>query len=69
LTVEGGEKLLLNLKKENIVAYIDYARMRDTTGAGHPAYIRTPDGVRYRDVKPARFKLILENQNHAAARH
>ncbi len=69
LTVEGGEKLLLNLKKENIVAYIDYARMRDTSSTGHPAYIRTPNGVRYRDVKPARFKLILENQNHAAARH
>jgi YbbR domain-containing protein len=69
LTVEGGEKLLLNLKKEDIIAYIDYTRMRDTAATGHPAYIRTPDGVRYRDVKPARFKLILENQNHAAARH
>jgi YbbR domain-containing protein len=69
LTVEGGEKLLLNLKKENIVAYIDYARIRDTATTGHPAYIRTPEGVRYRDVKPALFKLLIENQNHASARH
>jgi YbbR domain-containing protein len=69
LTVEGGEKLLLNLKKENIIAYIDYARIRDATALGHPAYIRTPEGVRYRDVKPAFFKLIIENQNHASARH
>jgi len=68
LTVEGGEKLLLDLKKEDIVAFIDYARLRDTTTIGHPAHIRAPDGVRYRDVKPALFKLIIENQNHAPAR-
>jgi YbbR domain-containing protein len=69
LTVEGGEKLLLNLKREDIVAYIDYARIRETATAGHPAYIRTPDGVRYRDVKPTLFKLIMEAKNHAPARH
>jgi YbbR domain-containing protein len=69
LTVEGGEKLLLHLKKENIVAYIDYTRIRDSATAGHPAYIQTPEGVRYRDVKPALFKLIIETSNHAAARH
>lgn len=69
LTVEGGEKLLLHLKKENIVAYIDYTRIRDTDAAGHPAYIQTPEGVRYRDVKPALFKLIIETTNHAAARN
>jgi YbbR domain-containing protein len=70
LTVEGGEKLLLNLKREDIVAYIDYARIRDDVAtAGHPAYIRTPNGVRYRDVKPTLFKLMIEVQNHASARH
>jgi YbbR domain-containing protein len=69
LTVEGGEKILLHLKKENIVAYIDYMRIRDTAAIGHPAYIQTPEGVRYRDVKPALFKLIIETSNHAAARH
>jgi len=69
LTVEGGEKLLLDLKRENIVAYIDYARIREATAAGYPAYIRTPEGVRYRDVKPILFKLIIENANHASARH
>jgi YbbR domain-containing protein len=70
LTVEGGEKLLLNLKREDIVAYIDYARIRDDVAAtGHPAYIRTPEGVRYRDVKPTLFKLMMEVQNHASARH
>jgi YbbR domain-containing protein len=69
LTVEGGEKLLLNLNREDIVAYIDYARIRDDGAAGHPAYIRTPSGVRYRDVKPTLFKLMIEAQNHASARH
>lgn len=69
LTVEGGEKLLLDLKREDIVAYIDYARIRETNAAGYPAYIRTPAGLRYRDAKPALFKLIIENTNHASARH
>jgi YbbR domain-containing protein len=69
LTVEGGEKLLLDLKRENIVAYIDYARIRETAADGYPAYIRTPEGVRYRDVKPTLFKLIIETTNHASARH
>ncbi|MDZ7345086.1 MAG: hypothetical protein ONA90_11305 [candidate division KSB1 bacterium] len=68
LTVEGSEKLLLNIKRENIVAYIDFARIRGSETEGHPAYIRTPEGVRYRDVKPAFFKLIMERQNHAPAR-
>jgi YbbR domain-containing protein len=68
LTVEGGEKLLLNLKREDIVAYIDYGRIRDSATSGHPAYIRTPKGVRYRDVKPALFTLMMEAQNHASAR-
>ncbi len=69
LTVEGGEKLLLDLKRENIVAYIDYGRIREATAAGYPAYIRTPEGVRYRDVKPTLFKLLVEPTNHASARH
>jgi YbbR domain-containing protein len=69
LTVEGGEQLLLNLKREDIAAYIDFARIRGSETEGHPAYIRTPEGVRYRDVKPAFFKLIMERQNHAPARH
>jgi YbbR domain-containing protein len=67
LTVEGGEKILLNLKREDIVAYIDYERIRDSA-AGHPAYIRTPQGVRYRDVKPALFTLMIEAKNRASAR-
>jgi hypothetical protein len=58
------------LKREDIVAYIDYARIRDDAEtAGHRAYIRTPNGVRYRDVKPTLFKLMMEVQNHASARH
>jgi len=69
LTVEGGEQLLLTLKSEDIIAYIDYSRVREIASGGHPAYIRTPAGVRYRDVKPALFKLMTEAQNHATARH
>ncbi|MDZ7288605.1 MAG: hypothetical protein ONB44_03885 [candidate division KSB1 bacterium] len=69
LTLEGGEQLLLNLKREDIVAYIDYARIRDLAADGYPAYIRTPAGVRYRDVKPTLFKLMTEVRNHASARH
>lgn len=69
LTVEGGEKLLLNLKREEVSAYIDFAHANDNEYDGHPPEITTPPGVRYRNVKPALFKLMMERGNNASSRH
>jgi YbbR domain-containing protein len=68
ITVEGGEKLLMSLKREDIVAYIDFGRAQNPNAGGHAAYIQVPAGVRYRNVKPAFFKLMMERANGAPAR-
>lgn len=69
LTVEGGEKLLLNLKREEVNAFIDFAHAHDNEYEGHPPEIVTPPGVRYRNVKPSLFKLMMERGNNANSRH
>jgi hypothetical protein len=69
LTVEGGERLLMRLRREDISAYIDYARIRSTEAAGHPIVIKAPPGVRCRNVRPALFKLMMERNHNASARN
>ncbi|MGH7495059.1 MAG: CdaR family protein [bacterium] len=68
LTVEGGERLLMHLKREDISAYIDYARIRSTEAAGHALVIEAPPGVRCRNLRPALFKLMMERNHDASAR-
>jgi YbbR domain-containing protein len=60
LTLEGGVDLLLQLKKEDIVAYVDFRHWNGDLDGELPAYIETPPGIRYRDVRPARFRLLVE---------
>lgn len=59
LVLEGGAELLLNITKEDIKAYVDYNKIRQSHEKDHPAYIITPQGTRYRDVKPTRFKIVV----------
>ena len=68
LTVEGGEKLLLNLKREDVSAFIDFSHANDNELEGHPPEIVAPPDVRYRNVKPVLFKLMMERGNHAPTR-
>jgi hypothetical protein len=58
----------MSLKREDIVAYIDFGRAQNPNAGGHAAYIQVPAGVRYRNVKPAFFKLMMERANGAPAR-
>jgi YbbR domain-containing protein len=62
LVVEGGGDLLTNVSRDDIVAYIDYNRVRNISGNEFPAAIETPPGVSYRDVKPKTFKLAFERR-------
>ena len=61
LTIEGGVKLVTKISKEDIIAYIDLKK-EWTDPKGYPAYIETPEGIRYRDVVPKRFKVVLEKK-------
>ena len=61
LKLEGGEKILLGLRREDVHVYIDYERAsREPAKLGHAAYISVPEGVRYSDVTPERFTLAVE---------
>lgn len=62
LVLEGGGDLLTNVSRDDIVAYIDYNRVRNFPGNDVAAVIETPKGVSYRDVKPRTFKLTLERR-------
>ncbi len=63
LVLEGGGELLTQLDPNDILAYIDYNRIRLSPANEFPAVIDRPEGVRYRDVKPKTFKLVYERTN------
>lgn len=60
LVLEGGVDLLLNVTRANVRAYLDYRKIQTSQEQSHLAYIETPPGTRYRDVKPKRFSIIVE---------
>jgi YbbR domain-containing protein len=60
LVLEGGTDLLLTITKQDVKAYIDYEKVHASKKKNHLAYIETPKGTRYRDVKPKRFKVVVE---------
>jgi hypothetical protein len=63
LILEGGTEILLNVTHNDISAYIDYDKVVASNEKYHPAYIVTPPGIRYRDVKPMRFKIVVERKH------
>jgi len=60
LVLEGGSDLLLNVTNNDVQAYLDYQKIQHSKEKSHLAYIDTPKGVRYRDVKPKRFSIAVE---------
>ena len=63
LILEGGTDLLLNVTQSDVTAYIDYKKVVGSKEKKHPAYIVTPTGMRYRDVKPMLFKIVVERKH------
>lgn len=62
LVIQGGANLVFPVNEKDIEAYIDYARQRPSTQQDFPAYIKPIAGIRYRDIEPKRFKVILERE-------
>jgi len=62
LVLEGGGDLLTHVSRDDINAYIDYNRVKDSPAAAHPPVIEPPPGVSYRDVEPRTFRLVFENR-------
>jgi|GEM_PF-303470 len=65
LTLEGGVKVLAGVTEKEIVAYIDYKRKKKKNETGHPAIIKTPPGIIYRDATPRTFKIVIERKKDA----
>ncbi len=62
LVAEGGVNIISELGARDIVAYIDYSRQQDSSGAQFPAYLVPVENVRYRDISPKLFKILLERE-------
>jgi len=60
IKLQGGVKLLARLKKENIVATIDFRSRYRYKGGKIPAMISLPEGINFSDVKPQFFELVVE---------
>lgn len=60
LKVQGGVNVLSKLKKEEIVATIDFGSRYRYRGKRLPATIQLPRDVNFSDVKPQFFELIVE---------
>jgi len=66
LVLEGGSDQLLNVTKTDVRAYIDYEKVKHSHEKDHLAYIDPPPGIRYRDVHPTRFKIVIMKKNQPA---
>ena len=60
LKVQGGVNVLAKLKKEDIVATIDFRRRYLYRGKHIPAMIDVPEGITFSDARPKNFELIVE---------
>ncbi len=61
LVVEGGVDVVSPLKAGDIQAFIEYQPQMETT-AEYSVNIEPIEGVRFRDVRPSRVKVILQHR-------
>jgi hypothetical protein len=62
LIIDGGVDVVSAVSAKDIIAYIDYQRHRSSEEHDYPAYIEPLPGIRYRDIEPKRFKVVLERE-------
>lgn len=65
LTVQGGVNEVFPLESDDIDAYIDYKANRDTTFMDYPVQIKPIDNIRFRNIEPQRFKIVLERMDES----
>jgi hypothetical protein len=62
LVVEGGVNVVYALSLKNIKAYIEYSKSLDALTEECPVILEPLPGVHFRDIKPDRFKVVLQHQ-------
>lgn len=60
VTLIGGERLLMQLSREDVKAYIDYSRVKVGNPEGHDVIIEVPPEIKVGQVRPQRLKLATE---------
>ncbi len=60
LVVQGGVNVVFPINETDIDAYIDYQKQRPNSQQNFPAYIKPLPGVRFTNIEPQRFKIILK---------
>jgi hypothetical protein len=62
LKVQGGVNVVFPLTDKNINAYIEYRQDLESHGKDFPIIIEPIPGVRFRDIKPDRFRVRLSRR-------
>lgn len=62
LVVEGGVNVVYSLTFKNIQAYIEYDKKLDALTEECPVILEPLPGVRFRNIKPEHFKVVLQHQ-------
>lgn len=62
LIVQGGVSVVSSITAKDIIAYIDYRKNEDKNQHSFPAYIEPIPEIRFRNVEPKRFKVVLERE-------
>lgn len=62
LVLEGGGELLASVQNTDVIAYLDYNRIKYTPENEHVPVVLPPPGISYRDMKPKTFQLVVEDK-------
>jgi hypothetical protein len=62
LTVVGGVDIVSLVTESDVKAYIDYQKYRASEQRDIPAYIEPIPHVKFTDISPQRFKVVLERR-------
>ena len=60
LRIQGGVNVLSKLRKEDVVASIDYGSRHRYRGEKVPANIQVPPGITFSESRPESFELVVE---------
>jgi hypothetical protein len=62
LTAIGGVNIVSLITESDVKAYIDYQKYRNSEQRDIPAYIEPIPHVKFTDISPQRFKVVLERR-------
>jgi YbbR domain-containing protein len=62
LVLEGGGELLASVQNTDVIAYLEYDRIKYAPENEHIPVVLPPPGISYRDMKPKTFQVVVEDK-------